>query len=248
MKSEYFNRKIVEYARNFVSLPAVMSLAFPIEINILDFIFKGIIIGVIASAPMGPVGILCIQRTLNKGRWYGFVTGIGASLSDIVYALFTGLGMSFVMDFVNNAQNKFYLQIFGSILLLVFGIYCFKSNPMKNMHKSSNKQGTLLHNCITAFLVTLSNPLIVFLFMATFAQFAFVVPDMPIEMGVGYLSIVFGALLWWFGLTWLIDKIRGKFDTNGILIINKVIGSVVIIFSLIALVGTVFNLYHFLEF
>lgn len=111
MKSEYFIRNIVEYARNFVSLPAVMSLAFPIEINILDFIFKGIIIGVIASAPMGPVGILCIQRTLNKGRWYGFVTGIGAALSDIVYALFTGLGMSFVMDFVNNAQNKFYLQI-----------------------------------------------------------------------------------------------------------------------------------------
>jgi hypothetical protein len=78
-----------------------MSLAFPIEINILDFIFKGIIIGVIASAPMGPVGILCIQRTLNKGRWFGFVTGIGAACSDIVYALFTGLGMSFVMDFVN---------------------------------------------------------------------------------------------------------------------------------------------------
>ena len=233
MKSEYFIRNIVEYARNFVSLPAVMSLAFPIEINILDFIFKGIIIGVIASAPMGPVGILCIQRTLNKGR---------------CYALFTGLGMSFVMDFVNNAQNKFYLQIFGGILLLVFGIYCFRSNPMKNMHKSSNKQGTLLHNGITAFLVTLSNPLIVFLFMATFAQFAFVVPDMPIEMGVGYLSIIFGALLWWFGLTWLIDKIRGKFDTNGILIINKVIGSVVIIFSLIALVGTVFNLYHLPEF
>ncbi len=56
---------------------------------------------------MGPVGILCIQRTLNKGRWYGFVTGIGAACSDIVYAMFTGLGMSFVMDFVNNAQNKF---------------------------------------------------------------------------------------------------------------------------------------------
>ena len=234
--------------RIFVPLPTVMSIAFPIEINILDFIFKGIVIGVIASAPMGPVGILCIQRTLNKGRWYGFVTGIGAACSDMVYALFTGLGMSFVMDFVNNAQNKFYLQIFGSLMLLAFGIYCFKSNPMKNMHQSSSKQGTLLHNGITAFLVTLSNPLIVFLFMATFAQFAFVVPDMPLEMCVGYLSIIFGALLWWFGLTWLIDKIRGKFDVNGILLINKVIGSVVIIFSLIALIGTTFNLYHLPEF
>ena len=156
--------------------------------------------------------------------------------------------MSIVMDFGNNAQNKFYLQIFGSVLLLVFGVYCFKSDPMKNMHKSSNKQGTLWHNGITAFLVTLSNPLIVFLFMATFAQFAFVVPDMPLEMGMGYLSIMFGALLWWFGLTWLVDKIRGKFDTNGILIINKVIGSIVIIFSIIALFGTMFNLYHLPEF
>lgn len=152
------------------------------------------------------------------------------------------------MDFVNNAQNKFYLQLFGSLLLLIFGVYCFKSNPTRNMHQSSNKQGTLFHNAFTAFLVTLSNPLIVFLFMATFAQFAFVVPNMPIEMGVGYLSIVFGALLWWFGLTWLIDKIRGKFDTNGILIINRVIGSVVIIFSVIALIGTMFNLYHLPEF
>ena len=100
-----------------------MNLVFPIQINILDFIFKGIIIGVIASAPMGPVGILCIQRTLNKGRWFGFVTGVGAAFSDIVYALFTGLGMSFVMDIVNNAQNKFYLQIFGGLLILVFGVY-----------------------------------------------------------------------------------------------------------------------------
>ena len=83
-----------------------MNSLFPIEINILDFIFRGIVIGIIASAPMGPVGILCIQRTLNKGRWYGFVTGIGAACSDIVYAMFTGLGMSFVMDFVNNAQNS----------------------------------------------------------------------------------------------------------------------------------------------
>ena len=103
------------------------------------------LIGMIASAPMGPVGVLCVQRTLNKGRWYGFVTGIGAAASDIIYALITGFGMSFVMDFINNAQNKFLLQILGSIMLLIFGLYCFMSNPMKNAHKSSNKKGTLTH-------------------------------------------------------------------------------------------------------
>ena len=193
---------------------------------------------------MGPVGVLCIQRTLNKGRWYGFVTGIGAVVSDIIYALFTGLGMSFVMNFISNAQNKFLLQISGSVLLLIFGVYCYRSNPTKNIHKCKKQQkGTLVHNGITAFLVTFSNPLIIFLFIFLFAQFAFVVPNRPVEMTVGYLSLVGGALLWWFGLSWLIDKVRGKFDDNGILIINRVVGCIVILCSVIMLLGTIFNLY-----
>ena len=100
-----------------------------------------------------------------------------------------------------------------------------------------------MHNGVTAFLVTLSNPLIIFLFIFLFAQFAFVVPNRPIEMSVGYASIVGGALLWWYGLSWLIDKVRGKFDDTGILIINRVVGCIVIIFSVIMLLGTVFNLY-----
>ena len=220
-------------------------MAFPFQIDLLALILKGVLIGIIASAPMGPVGVLCIQRTLNKGRWYGFVTGIGAAVSDIIYALLSGLGMSFVMDLITNPTNKFWLQIIGSIILLVFGICCFRANPTRKMHRSGNKKGSLLHNGITAFFVTFSNPLIIFLFIGTFAQFAFVVPNHPIEMTLGYMSIVVGALLWWFGLTWLIDKIREKFDTNVILIINKVIGSLVIFFSLLMLIGTTFNLYTF---
>ena len=219
-------------------------MQFPIQIDILEFIFKGLLIGIISSAPMGPVGILCIQRTLNKGRWYGFVTGIGAAISDTIYALIVGLGMSFIMKPLQNPTYQLILQISGSVLLLLFGIYCFKSNPMKKMHQSSNTKGSIFHNGLTAFLVTISNPLIIFLFMATFAQFALVQPDRPFEMIVGFACIPAGALLWWYGLTWLVDKIRGKFDVNGVLIINKVIGSVVILFSIIVLLGTIFNLYH----
>ena len=100
-----------------------------------------------------------------------------------------------------------------------------------------------MHNCFTAFLVTLSNPHIIILFIFLFAQFAFVVPKRPLEMSIGYASIVFGAMLWWFGLSWLVDKVRGKFDQSGILIINRVVGCIVVIFSLIMLLGTVFNLY-----
>ena len=219
-------------------------MQFPIQLDILDFVFKGILIGIMASAPMGPVGVLCIQRTLNKGRWYGFITGIGACVSDFIYALFTGLGMSFMMNFVGNERNRFLLQISGTVGLLLFGVYCYRSNPTRNIHKRNKTQkGTLVHNGVTAFLVTLSNPLIIFLFIFLFAQFAFVVPNRPIEMTVGYASIVGGALLWWFGLSWLIDKVRGKFDDTGILIINRVVGCIVIIFSVIMLLGTFFNLY-----
>ena len=194
-------------------------MPFPFHIDILDVMLKGTIIGILASAPMGPVGVLCVQRTLKKGRWYGFVTGIGAAVSDIIYALITGYGMSFIMALI--------------------------TNPTKKMHHSGNNKGTFWHNGLTAFLVTFSNPLIIFIFMATFAQFAFVIPDHHFEMSLGFACIMGGALLWWYGLTWLIDKIRGKFDENGILIINKVIGSFVIFFSLLMLIGTIFNLYTF---
>ena len=116
-------------------------MVFPIHINIVDLVFKGMLIGMIASAPMGPVGILCVQRTLNKGRWYGFATGVGAAVSDIIYAGITGFGMAFVMDFINNEQNKFYLQIVGSVLLLAFGIYTWSMDPTKNMHQSGQQKG-----------------------------------------------------------------------------------------------------------
>ena len=211
----------------------------------MELALKGILIGIIASAPMGPVGVLTIQRTLNKGRWYGMVTGLGASVSDMIYALITGLGMSFVMDLITSPQNKFWLQLFGSLMLLIFGAWCFFSDPTKKIHRSGKQKGTLVHNGITGFLVTFSNPLIILLFMACFAQFAFVVPNRPVEMTFGYMCIFAGALLWWYGLTWLIDMVREKFSDNSIQLINRLIGSVVVIFSLVMFIGTVFNLYTF---
>ena len=156
--------------------------------TIVSIVFKGMMIGIIASAPMGPVGVLCLQRTLNKGRWYGFVTGCGAALSDLFYALITGYGMSFVFDYVSN--NVFYLQLFGSILLLIFGIHTFRSNPVKALRAPSGKKGSYMHNFLTAFLVTLSNPLIILLFIGLFARFSFVSEGMLVsETVTGYVAI-----------------------------------------------------------
>lgn len=177
---------------------------FEIEVTILDLLIKGFIVGIVVSAPLGPVGVLCIQRTLNKGRWYGFITGLGASFSDIAYALLTGYGMSFIFDFIN--ANLFYLQLLGSIMLLGFGFYTFRSNPVQSIRPISINKGSYFHNFITAFAVTLSNPLIIFLFIGLFARFAFVLPGMPVyEEVIGYLAILLGALSWWFGITFFCE-------------------------------------------
>ncbi len=213
-----------------------------LPINIIEFILKGMLIGIIASAPMGPVGVLCVQRTINKGRWQGFATGIGASISDIIYALITGWGLSFILDFITQPTPLYILNVTGSAILLLFGIYCFRSKP-REVHLLNKQNMSFFYNAHTAFWITFANPLIILLFMAIMAQLSFVISNHPLEMGIGFLSIFFGALLWWFGLTWLIDKIRTRFSDEGIIIINRVIGAIVIIVSLIFLVGTTFNLY-----
>ena len=213
--------------------------------TLFDIIWKGFIIGVVVSAPLGPVGVLCIQRTLNKGRWYGFVTGLGASLSDIAYALITGYGMSFVFDYVN--KNIFYLQLFGSILLLAFGLYTFRSNPVQSIRPVSTNRGSYFHNFLTAFVVTLSNPLSILLFIGLFARLAFVSEGVLVFEAVsGYLAIALGALTWWFGITYFVNKVRKQFNLRGIWVLNRVIGSVVMLVSLGALILTLTgnSLYH----
>lgn len=145
----------------------------------LQLVVKGLIIGIVVSAPMGPVGILCVQRTMHKGRLYGILTGLGASLSDLFYAVVTGAGMTVVMSFIEQRNNIFWMKIGGSALLFAFGLHTLLSNPIKAMRQPSGKKGTPVQNLITSFFLTLSNPLIIFLFIALFAQLTFTVPENP---------------------------------------------------------------------
>ncbi len=207
------------------------------QVTVLDLLVKGFVTGIVVSAPLGPVGVLCIQRTLNKGRWYGFVTGLGASLSDFIYALLTGYGMSFIVDFI--AANQKYLQLLGSVMLLAFGVYTFRSNPVKSLRPVSHNKGTYLHNFVTAFFVTLSNPLIIFLFIGLFARFSFVLPEGHIaEQVAGYLGIVLGAFCWWFGITYVVNKVRNRFNVRGIWVINRAIGLAVMVISVVGVALT----------
>lgn len=123
-------------------------------------------------------------------------------------------------------------------MLLAFGVYTFRSNPVKSLRPVSARRGTYLHNFVTAFFVTLSNPLIIFLFIGLFARFSFVMPGSPIGFQlVGYLAIILGALTWWFGITYFVSKVRTRFNVRGIWVLNRIIGVVV---TIAALVGIVF--------
>lgn len=216
------------------------------QISLLETVVKGIIIGVVASAPMGPVGVLCIQRTLNKGRIYGVVTGAGAAFSDILYALATGYGLSFIYDFIHNQQTLFWLQLVGSLFLFAFGVYTFRSNPARNTRNVSRNKSSLLQNGITGFFLTLTNPLIVLLFMAMFAQLKFMLPEMPLYLQcVGYLSILAGAMLWWLFITYVVNKLRTRFDVRGVWIINRIIGAVVMLAAFVSTVLLLTGIYSF---
>lgn len=226
------------------------------NVGVFEEIYKGFIIGILASAPMGPVGILTIQRTLNKGRWEGFATGVGASISDIIYAVITGFFMYLVVDIIENTSIALWIKLIGSLLLFAFGVYTYRSKPQK---KKVNEEETtpivsrnrLTNFAISGFLITVSNPLIILLFVALFGQFTFILVGNPFALTMGYISIMFGALAWWFGLTWVLNKVRSRFNPNVIWWINRIIGIVVMIVSALivvyALTGHSFNFIPFVE-
>lgn len=202
--------------------------------DILEVFLKGVVIGIVASAPMGPVGVLCIQRTLNKGRAYGLVTGVGAAFSDILYALLTGYSLNLLYDVISNPTTVYWMQLIGAIIMFIFGVHTFRSNPVRNTRNVSRNKSSLLLNGITGFFITLSNPMIVLLFVALFSPFDFVIPEMTASAQVvGYLAIFAGAMLWWFFITYLVNKLGKRFDVRGIAIINKVVGGLVMVGSLV---------------
>jgi threonine/homoserine/homoserine lactone efflux protein len=196
-------------------------------------------IGIILSAPMGPIGILCIQRTLNKGRISGLFTGVGAAASDLFYCLLVGLGISLVTDFIADHVNV--LQIIGSAILIVYAVYMIFHNPVSQIKENIDQRDDNLRDAVTGFLFTLSNPLIMFLIVPLFARFSFPLPEYKFyHIIIGYLAIVAGALAWWAVITFFVDKVRTHFNIRSMWLINRIIGSIILVLSLYGLVsGTI---------
>jgi threonine/homoserine/homoserine lactone efflux protein len=185
---------------------------------------------------MGPVGLFCIQRALNKGQWHGFFSGVGAMISDLLYAGITCLGMGFVIDYVKNHETT--LLVVGSIMMMGFGIYIFHSNPAKNVQKPKVKGNSFYTDIISSFFITLANPLIIFVYLILFARYNFISIEhgkwFSIMLGLGGIAI--GALSWWFVITFIAGKFRRAFKAQGLIIINRIVGSVIICLSIWGLV------------
>ena len=202
--------------------------------TIISIIVGCVSIGIFLSAPMGPVGILCVQRTLNKGRHSGFFTGVGAAASDLFYCLLMGLGISLVTDFIADHVNI--LQIVGSVILIVYAIYMIVHNPVSQITENIDQREDHWRDMATGFLFTLSNPLIMFLIIPLFARFGFPLPEYRwYHVIMGYAFIVVGALLWWAVITFFVDKVRTHFNIRSMWLINRIIGFIILVLSLYGL-------------
>ncbi len=202
---------------------------------------RGLAIGVLISAPMGPIGMLVIQRTLGKGRWPGFFTGVGAALSDLVYCLLTGFGLSFITSFLDTHQLV--IQLIGSVVLAAFGLYLSNKNPTRSLRTADVKATDYWSDFVTGFILTFSNPLILFFIIGLFARFNFVLPEYFIYHHVfAYSTIFAGALLWWYGVSTLVNRLGRRINVRSLRLINRIIGGLLVIMAAIGFVMAVYDL------
>ena len=218
-------------------------------LDISQELLKAIFVGIGVSAPVGPLGILCIQSTVSKGKWHGVVTGLGETTSDIIYAFLVGFSMNIIVDFIQ--AHQLVIQLIGAIVIGIFGIHIFRTKPEQierikkrkqigeeivegNIAKSPTLKGAILkneyfHDYLSAFGLCISNPLIIFLFVGLFAQFnMFANTSIAMNM-ISLLFIIVGAFIWWLTLTYVVGKFRNNFKEKGLKILNHITGGLLII-------------------
>ena len=204
--------------------------------QILHILPRGIAIGVLISAPMGPIGMLVRQRTLSKGRLPALFTGIGAAFSDLIYCLLTGFCLSFITDFIDS--NQLIIQLIGGVVLAAFGIYLFKKNPTRALKAAEvNAASNYWSDVVTGFLLTFSNPLILFFIIGLFARFNFILPEYIILHYIwAYLTIFGGAIIWWYLVTLLVSKLRSRFNVRSLRLVNRIVASILIAMAVVGVV------------
>lgn len=200
------------------------------------YIFRGILIGLMVSVPLGPMGVLIIQKTLHKGALASFVAGMGAACADLFYATVAAFGLGFVINTIT--AHELILQIIGGIFLLVVGLKIYFDNPLKQI-KAKKKRVTktgLLGDFLSLFFLTASNPVAIVVFMAVFAGTSVFGDEPSYRIELFVLSgVVIGGGLWWYTLSTLVNVFRKKFRLRVLITINRVSGVIITILGGLAI-------------
>ncbi len=205
----------------------------------LVYLFNGFIIGLSASIPLGPIGLICIQKTLNARLKNGIVSGIGAASADTFFAIVAAFSINAVYNFIE--EQQIYLRIVGGTILIGLGLKFFLTNPAIQIRKQQNKGNSLWTDFVSVFVLTLSNPLTVFVFGAIFAGFGIIPANNQWYDMLELVSGVFlGASAWWIFLVSTVNIFRKRFRLRRLWWMNKIMGAIIVLFGIFAIVSLLF--------
>ena len=196
-------------------------------------LLKGFIVGLGASIPLGPLGVLCVQKTLSKGRNSGLFTGLGASVSDTFYAGLSLIGLSFVENIIN--ENRAIVMLVGGIIIALIGLKVYTTNPIKQIsQKSSNKRH--LEDFIEALIMTITNPGALFLILGLFAAVGINASDNAgnVTIITTLWGVFLGSATWWFLLSTAINVFRKRFRLKQLMMINRIAGIIIGVLGIIS--------------
>jgi threonine/homoserine/homoserine lactone efflux protein len=198
----------------------------------LEILLAGLLIGFSIAAPVGPVGVLTIRRTLNEGRLSGLATGLGAATADAVYGSVAGFGITFIANLLVGQRGV--LGLLGGFYLCYLGISTFLAPP-RAAAPELRAEG-LWGNYLSTFFLTLTNPMTILSFTAIFAGLG------PVGWGGRYQSaallisgVFLGSVLWWLILTEGVSTFRSRFSQTGLRWVNWVSGTIITGFGVLAL-------------
>lgn len=200
----------------------------------ITLLLKGFVIGFSIAAPVGPIGVLCMRRTLAGGYVSGFVSGLGAATADAIYGSIAGLGLTLVSDFLVSQQA--WLRLIGGVFLCYLGLRTFLAQPSE--HTVSAKQNGLIGDFASTLFLTLTNPLTIISFAAVFAGLG--LGDSSgnyASAGVLIAGVFLGSALWWLLLSGSVGLFRARFTPHGLRWVNKISGAIIAGFGLLALLS-----------
>jgi threonine/homoserine/homoserine lactone efflux protein len=201
------------------------------------FFLKGIMIGFVIAAPVGPIGVLCARRTLLHGRRAGFFSGMGAATADSIYGFIAAFGLTFISDLLVAHQTL--LRSVGGAILVAQGVKAFAARPVKKneLPRSARHYAGMYSS---TFFLTLTNPMTIFSFAAVFAGFglAGTTGSAP-SAGILVLGVFLGSALWWLFLVALFSLYGRRFQSHELVWVNRISGAIITMSGIFAL-GSLF--------